>query len=569
MAIAWDVDTAGYAEKYKYIGDKETDVYGLSFKSDGLKMYILGYANDTVYQYTLSTAWDVSTSTYTTSKSVRAQDEYPFGVAFNSDGTKMYIVGGVGIKVYQYTLSTGWDVSTATYADKYKDVSGQDGSPTGVFFKDDGTKMYLAGFGTDTVYQYTLSTPWDVSTATYDTGKYKDVGAQDTGAPIDVFFKPDGTKMYVTGITNDKIYQYTLSTPWDVSSASYATKYKYTGNEDTEPNGLFFKYDGMEVYIAGNSTDTVYQYTFKTPPTVTISAVTDINETTATGNGEITAIGDGDATKRGVCWNTTGNPDVTDSKSEQSGTFGIGTFSRPMTGLLRGEKYYVKAYAFNVGGYGYSDEVDFYTYPAVTTNEPTDIVITDPTTVTANGLIDVNVEGSITTRGFKYGLTEADTWNESESDSYSGGAFSLTITGLTHSTTYYIRAYAVGPWGTKYGSYVEFKTYTYSLTKGEVRAEATASSGDITAVGGSQSLLINNHLIQTSSGAQIVADSYLVEYKDQKTKLTIIKPVPPPYEIGDTIERISTGLAGQDMIIRKLNISFDAGNYTSVIELEG
>ncbi|MBA7589123.1 hypothetical protein ES708_31198 [subsurface metagenome] len=73
---------------------------------------------------------------------------------------------------------TPWDVSTATYEDKLKDVSGQDTSPNGVFFKPDGTKMYIMGYATDTVYQYSLSTAWDVSTATYD-AKFKDVSSQD------------------------------------------------------------------------------------------------------------------------------------------------------------------------------------------------------------------------------------------------------------------------------------------------------------------------------------------------------------------------------------------------------
>jgi len=84
---------------------------------------------------------------------------------------------------------TPWDVSTAAYDEKSKDVSSQDTIPYGVFFKPDGTKMYIVGSQYDTAYQYSLSTAWDVSTATYDE-KSKDVSGQDT-TPIDVFFKPD------------------------------------------------------------------------------------------------------------------------------------------------------------------------------------------------------------------------------------------------------------------------------------------------------------------------------------------------------------------------------------------
>ena len=48
----------------------------------------------------------------------------------------------------------GWDVSTASYSSKYKSVAAQDTEPTGVFFKPDGTAMYIMGYANDTVYQY-------------------------------------------------------------------------------------------------------------------------------------------------------------------------------------------------------------------------------------------------------------------------------------------------------------------------------------------------------------------------------------------------------------------------------
>jgi hypothetical protein len=330
--------------------------------------------------------------------------------------------------------------------------------------------------------------------------------------------------------------------------------------------------------------------------TVSVQAVTDINETTATGNGNITNMGYqwGYCTKKGICWNKTGTPTVSDSKSEESGSFGTGAFTRPMTGLARGDKYFVRAYAYNSVGLSYSPTVeDFYTYPSVTTYAPIDIIRADPTVVTANALIELDVVENITTRGFKYGLTETDTWSEYEEGTFEEGTFSLQITGLTADLTYYIRAYAIGAWGTKYGSYVQFKTgYPYGSFKTVIEAEATASQSDIDAVGGKRSLTIENHLIQNQTVADLISAAYLADYKDQKTKLVVTRPCPAPYIIGDTIKRESAtisyaaagsaiisyaaatnslyyyNLAGRNMLIRKLNIDFNAGNYTSVIELE-
>lgn len=76
----------------------------------------------------------------------------------------------------------------------------------------------------------------------------------------------------------------------------------------------------------------------------------------------------------------------------------------------------------------------------------------------------------------------------------------------------------------------------YESKKIQIKATATASSGEITLAGGKKTLTINNHLIQTSSGAQAIADAYLADYKDQKTRIVITRPTPAPYEIGDTIK---------------------------------
>ncbi|GAJ03520.1 unnamed protein product [marine sediment metagenome] len=53
LSTEWDISTATYIEKSKYVGDEDTYPFGLSFKPDGSKMYIMGYLNKTIYQYSL------------------------------------------------------------------------------------------------------------------------------------------------------------------------------------------------------------------------------------------------------------------------------------------------------------------------------------------------------------------------------------------------------------------------------------------------------------------------------------------------------------------------------------
>ena len=131
-------------------------------------MYVVGNNSDSLYQYTLSTPFDLSTASYdTVAFDVSSQDSLPQGVAFNSNGSKMYVVGASNGSLYQYTLSTPFDLSTASYDTVAFDVSSQDSSPQGVEFNSNGSRMYVVGNNSDSLYQYTLSTPFDLSTAVF------------------------------------------------------------------------------------------------------------------------------------------------------------------------------------------------------------------------------------------------------------------------------------------------------------------------------------------------------------------------------------------------------------------
>ena len=160
--------------------------------------------------------------------------------------------------MYQYSLDTPWDISTASYDTKSFDVSGQDTTPLDLFFKPDGSKVYVLGNDSTTMYQYSLDTPWDISTASYDTKSF-DVSGQEND-PYSLFFKPDGSKVYVLGIQNDTMYQYSLDTPWDISTASYDTKSFDVSGQENDPMGIFFKPDGSKVYVVGVQNKTIYQY---------------------------------------------------------------------------------------------------------------------------------------------------------------------------------------------------------------------------------------------------------------------------------------------------------------------
>jgi hypothetical protein len=192
-----------------------------------------------------------------TSFSVSSQDGFPQGIFFNPAGTKMFMSGTGSDTVYQYSLSTGFDLSTATYNSVSFSVSGQDGIPRGVYFNNNGTKMFIAGGGNDSVFQYTLTTGFDLSTASYDSVSFS-ISGQDS--PEGIFFNSTGTRMFMVGVNTDAVYQYSLSTGFDLSTASYDSISFSVSGQDSSPYSIFFNPTGTKMFVLGNSTDSVYEY---------------------------------------------------------------------------------------------------------------------------------------------------------------------------------------------------------------------------------------------------------------------------------------------------------------------
>jgi hypothetical protein len=265
-----------YSGLSKSIGTEESAPAGLFFSPDGLNMYVNGSTGDDVNQYTLSTAFDVSTASFVRLFSTSAQDSAPNDIFFKPDGLSMFIMGQTNDTVFQYTLSSAFDISTASYASKSFSVTTQEGTPTGLWFKSDGTVMYVIGTTNDTVFQYTLGTAWDVSTASYASISFS-VAAQDS-TPNQVNLSADGLTMWILGATGDDISQYTLGTAWNVSTATYVNHF-YVGFQDNNPTGMFIDSTAdNRVFIVGTTTDTVFQYNTATN---SISAVTDVFNTTS------------------------------------------------------------------------------------------------------------------------------------------------------------------------------------------------------------------------------------------------------------------------------------------------
>lgn len=253
--------------------DDNNDVF---FKPDGTRFYTINSDQDQVKEYSLSTAWDISTAAYVTALSVSAKDTVPWGLFFKDDGTKLYIHGLTSTSIHEYNLSTAWDLSTATFNQSFS-FSSQTSVGISLFFKSDGTKLFIGDDSNDRVLEYGLSTAWDISTATFT--QFFSIASQQT-IIRGLFFTSDGGKMFTCGGDEPNIAQYSLSTAWDISTASYDNVSFNTRIEDTDPRGIYFKSDATKMYIVGKANHSIYQYSTvnQTDPSVLFPFIFDQNE---------------------------------------------------------------------------------------------------------------------------------------------------------------------------------------------------------------------------------------------------------------------------------------------------
>jgi hypothetical protein len=201
--------------------------------------------------------YDLSDSTYVGSYSYNSTDNQPEGLFFKSDGTRVYIVGNANNRIYQFDLSTPWDLTTTSSAGSFN-ISIQSTQPRGIYISPDGNSLYLiSSFPNVAIYRYII-TSWNITTAYLATF----YAFNDDAGPRDLYFKPDGTKLYVVGDVNNKIYEKTLSDPWDLSSTGSATSKSITGS----PNALHIGgAEGRRVIIFDKTTKSVYSYNLERP----------------------------------------------------------------------------------------------------------------------------------------------------------------------------------------------------------------------------------------------------------------------------------------------------------------
>jgi hypothetical protein len=231
------------------------------------------------------------------------------------------------------------------------------------------------------------------------------------------------------------------------------------------------------------------------PLAITTTEATLINLTTATVGGKLLSTGGGTIISRGVCYSIEPSPTIEDTKISKPGN--LGTFTCQLSGLTANTQYYVRAYASNVSGLAYGQEITFTTTselvsaPIITTTDASEI--TETSAISGGNVISAG-GSEIISRGICWATTENPSiLNNVIETAGSTGTFTTSLIGLNPETTYYVRAYATNSVGTSYGNQISFVTTIESAIDlpvvmttepFEILETSAISGGDVTSIGG-------------------------------------------------------------------------------------
>jgi hypothetical protein len=125
-------------------------------------------------------------------------------------------------------------------------------NPRGLYFKPDGTRMYTVN-SDKYIRQYELSTPWDISTASF---MYLIPLENNSGSYYGIYINPDGLHMYAVDSSMGRLEEYNLDVAWDIWDFNYADSYVDVGDTFDPVYGCYFSENGEYLIMSGFNTTT-------------------------------------------------------------------------------------------------------------------------------------------------------------------------------------------------------------------------------------------------------------------------------------------------------------------------
>lgn len=214
---------------------------------------------------------------------------------------------------------------------------------------------------------------------------------------------------------------------------------------------------------------------------VTTLESTNVSSSSAILNGRIESVGTPAFSEKGFCYNTSGEPTISDTKIVVAG-INSGDYTYTCTGLSPNITYHVRAYAIQNGQVRYGTSFSFSTNMTVTVISTSGATNITATSATFNGTVIKEGSPRYSEKGFCYAITPNPTVSDIKQivSGTGEGGFTTTINSLSYNTTYYYKAYAIQNGTVIYGSEVSFNTgYTEAIVYTSGATNVTPSSATL------------------------------------------------------------------------------------------
>lgn len=225
----------------------------LTLSPDGTRFWFLDTTNtaDQIYQVNMSTAYDLSTASYTPGDIFSYNYIYSF--VFDGTGSNVYMATS-GQRFYKFALSTPYDITTTAASPSSTINWGTSGSNiysginTYSMQFHDGGRILLLGDGFCTVYTFNLSTPYDLSTASAGPIQNMVTFGLPNGRTNMATFNLTGTRLIVKDFTY-RVWLFDCSTPWDPTTAVYSSQsqFIYSAMNNQYYQNIAYSADGRKV----------------------------------------------------------------------------------------------------------------------------------------------------------------------------------------------------------------------------------------------------------------------------------------------------------------------------------
>lgn len=186
------------------------------------------------------------------------------GSFLSPDNTMLFLTyrssGAAGHSISKISLSPALSIANATLSQQAS-IPGADGTGTAVFFKPDGTRVFFLETPNDEILAFDLLSPWDLSTLSPVSGLNL---SSTLSQAQSLWFSTDGTVLFVAESSGKSIYQFSLSTAWDVSTAIQVARF-FVLSQTTTPAGISFNSSGSSMYLSSQTGRSIIQYNLATP----------------------------------------------------------------------------------------------------------------------------------------------------------------------------------------------------------------------------------------------------------------------------------------------------------------